>query len=541
MGIVLDNLRYTTAKDFLDSFSSRKYYIFASSLTDQDVSGNNDRSSRLFVEKTIFGKEILPEDATFMVRKIMWTPGVVYSPYDDTTDLSSSLFYVISEPDSESGNYAVFKCISNNNSAASVDKPIYSSSLVSQNFILRTADGYIWKYLYSITNSVARAYSTTNLFPVATNRTVVNNAVRGIDRIVITNPTTNFGYDSRTGTIISVAASSTGGLRTITLNAGTSDPNNDYFRINGYYKGYTFYATSPDGVTSRKYIIADSGVNANQRFFVSVSNYVNGDITNDAWNYTITPTVEIIGDGTGASALSTVTAGRITDVVMLNSGEGYSRSRARIVAPTIGFNTGDPTSGDVACALRVVLPPPAIYDAKAGHGGNPAAELRARHVAILVQLDRADELVIPSTNMYSKVGIMRDPIFNSGFPHVFDNRIKIELASVSQLNVGDVVTQPSTDFRGIVHTIDDINSIIYVTEFYGPYNQNSNSFYLSSIVPLDDTQPLTTPAGRVEIQTDGIVYPTYQMGSGELLYVTEFEPIERSENLAEQFKFIISF
>ena len=121
MGIVLDNLRYTTARDFRNSFSSGKYYLFASSLTDQDISSNSDRSSRLFFEKTIFGKRILPKDVLFMVRKIIWTPGVVYSPYDDTVDLSVSQFYVISEPDSVSGDYTVFKCISNNDGAASTE------------------------------------------------------------------------------------------------------------------------------------------------------------------------------------------------------------------------------------------------------------------------------------------------------------------------------------------------------------------------------------------------------------------------------------
>lgn len=537
MGIVLDNLRYTLAKDFADSFSTKSYYVFVSSLTDSDISGNNDKSTRLFLEKTIFGKRVLTDDVLFMVRKIIWTPGSVYVPYDDTIDLSTVQFYVISEPDSESGDYTIFKCISNNKGAASTDKPTYSEALASQNYVLRTADGYVWKYMYSATNNEARIYSTSNLFPVIENLSVQNNAKKGIDNIFITNPTTNSGYASQAGIVTSVTSTSTdGGLRTIFLSGTNFNP------IRGFYKGFTFYASSPNGVISRKYTISDSGINTrNQRAYVSVTGYINGDIANGTWNYTISPSVEIVGDGSGASALSIVTNGRISDIVMLNSGQDYTRVKVRIVSPTIGFDPNIAVSGDVVCQLRPALAPPSLYNFASGHGGNPAAELRSRHIAIATQLNRQDELVIPSTNTYSKVGVVREPVFDNGNPTVFDNRVQVQLSSVEQLKAGDVVTQQSTSFTGIIHAVNDINNTIYVTEFYGPYTETDATFSISNVVPLDDTQPLTTPAGRIEIETAGVTYPAYQMGSGELLYVSEFEPIERSENLAEQYKFIISF
>jgi hypothetical protein len=546
MGIILDSLRYSVIKDFADSFTTRNYYLFASSLTDIDVSGNNENSTKLFFEKTIFGKKIDPSEVILMVRKLIWTPGTVYVPYDDTVDLSQSNFYAISEPDSESGDFVIFKCLSNNNGAASTDKPIYSESLASQNYILRTADGYVWKYLCSVTNSQALTYSTRTLFPVVSNPNVVASAKLGIDSIVIVNPTTNFGYETQTGFISSVRTTNTAeGYRIIFLSGNNFNP------IRGYYNGYTFYTTSSDGVSSRKYIIRDSGINTStQRPYVAVEGYVADDITVGlnpdtqlavVWNYSITPSVEIVGDGTGASAIATVVGSRITAITVLNGGQGYTRAIARITPPSIGFDPGAAASGDVVCSLRAILGPAGVYNSTAGHGGNPAFELRARHVAIVSQLDREDDQIIPTTNTYSKAGIVRDPSFNVTAPSVFDNRLKVLLSSVDQLKVGDVVTQSSSNFRGVIHSIDDINNIIYVTEFYGPYTQTTAQFYLSNIVPLDDSQPLTTPAGRIEILTNGVIYPSYQMGTGELLYVSEFEPIERSENLAEQFKFIISF
>lgn len=537
MGIVLDTLRYSILNDFVQSFYTKNYYIFASSLTGSDISGNDDASTKLFFEKTVFGKKVIPSDVLYMIRKTTWLRGAVYDQYDDTADLSKLNFYVVCEPDAESGDFAVFKCLSNNNGAPSVDKPVYTDALATQDNTLRTTDGYVWKYLYRVTSNQARAYSTLTMFPVVPDEDVVDNVKQGIDNIVIVNPQTNYGYDSHAGTVSSVRSAATQeGYRMLFLNGQNFNP------IRGFYKGYTFYTTSADGVTSKKYTVRDSGVNAsNQRPYVAVSGFVDGDLANVStvvWTYTITPAVEIIGDGTGASAISTVTNGRITGITVLNSGKNYTRVAARITPPTIGFNL---SSGDVTCILRPVLAPTSIYGAAGGHGGNPAAELRSRHIAVFSQLDSNDNNVIPATNKYSKIGIVRDPSFTSGTPELFDNRIRVSLASVSQLSPGDVVTQSTTNFRGIVHSVDSINSVIYVTEFYGPYAQSETSFFLSNLVPLDDGQPLTTPVGRVEILTGGVTYPTYQMGTGELLYVSEFDPIERGDNLAEQFKFIISF
>lgn len=537
MGIILDNLRYSLANDFARGFSSNNYYLFASSLTDADVSGNNDASAKLFLEKTIFGKKLQPNNVLFMVRKILWLSGTVYDQYDDAVDLSTLNFYVISEPDAESGDFAVFKCISNGNGSPSTDKPVYTEALASQNYTLRTSDGYVWRYMYKVTSSQAQTFSTTTLFPVIPDSAVVNNTKQGIDNIVITNPLTNFGYNSQTGSVLSIRSAATQeGFRVISLSGQGFNP------IRGFYKGYSFYVSSADGVTSKLYSVQDSGIGvSDQRPYVAVTGYVDGDLPNVSsvtWNYTISPAVEIIGDGTGATAISTVVNNRIVGISVLNSGENYTRVAARIIPPSIGFN---PSSGDVVCVLRAILAPTAIYDAVGGHGGNPASELRARHIVIFTLLDVEDDQVLPATNTYSKIGVVRDPVFSTEAPLLFDNRLRVSVGSTDRITPGDIVSQPSTNFRGIVHSVDSINSVIYVTEFYGPYVQTETSFFLSNLVPLDDNEPLITPVGRVEIATGGITYPSYEKGTGELLYVSEFEPIERSDNLAEQFKFIISF
>lgn len=541
MGFSTNILHYNMIKDFVDSFSSNEYFVFGSSLGNGSTSVNSEYSARLFLEKAIFGKKIQTNDVRFLIRRSIWQSNVVYTQYDDAIDLHTANFFVVIDPGTESGDYDVFKCLSNNYGAVSVEKPQFSEDLSLQNYILNTADGYVWKYMYSVPNAEVRQYGTSTLFPVIPNQSVIADAKQGIDHIVVENPLNNFGYETHSGTIESLnSIDTTEGYRTIFLNAA------GFNQIRGYYDNYTFYTTSSDGVTSRKYTIRDSGIRTtDQRPFVSVEDYNVGDIVNASstvWSYTILPTVEIIGDGTGASAIPILSNSRITSVRILNAGQGYTRSLARIVKPTFGFNPESVESGDVTCRLRVIHGPSDIYTVPGGHGSNAASELDSRHVVVTAQFNSADGSVIPTSNSYSKVGLVKNPLFNSSVS-LFDNRIKVELASVAQLTVGDVVTQSTTNFRGVIHTIDSINNFVYVTEFNGPYyDQSENTtFFISNITHLDPTQPLTTPIGRVEIVTDGVTYPVYQRNTGEVLYMSDFDPIQRDDNLAEQFKFIIAF
>jgi hypothetical protein len=54
------------------------------------------------------------------------------------------------------------------------------------------------------------------------------------------------------------------------------------------------------------------------------------DISNPGFNYTTAPTITIIGDGTGATAIARITAGRISSIVMTNKGINYSRATVSI-------------------------------------------------------------------------------------------------------------------------------------------------------------------------------------------------------------------
>lgn len=167
------------------------YYMFASrSQPWANSSGGNDDSAVLAsnnsvsqVEQTVyndvlFGKLLKDADVINVVPRYNWTSGTVYAPYDQNdANLYDKQFYVVTD------QYEVYKCIDNNNAVASTVKP----SLTSATGTFKTGDGYVWKYMYSISSSSNTKFATVEYIPVDENLAVQGNATPGsIDLIKVT-------------------------------------------------------------------------------------------------------------------------------------------------------------------------------------------------------------------------------------------------------------------------------------------------------------------------------------------------------------------
>lgn len=117
-------------------------------------------------------KKITIADVSFVVPRINWASGTVYDQFDGdyslsfpaasgATSLKTSKFYVLTS------SFNVYKCLFNNNGAASTVEPS-GTDLAT----ITTADGYIWKYLYTIPLSSRNKFFSENLMPVQ--RSVLN-------------------------------------------------------------------------------------------------------------------------------------------------------------------------------------------------------------------------------------------------------------------------------------------------------------------------------------------------------------------------------
>lgn len=204
MAVLTINQYIDTIDSFVNNVKSSKnsYYLFygkADSWKNQNGQADETaiaaaNSSVYSYEQSIyndlvFGKLISNEDVTYMIPRYNWTSGEVYTAYDQTDpNLYDKEFYVVTDA------YEVYKCIENNSGGPSTVKP----SLTTTSGVFSTPDGYVWKYMFSITSNANTKFTSSAYVPVTPNTSVTNNAIRGsIDFIKITNAGNNYqAYNS---------------------------------------------------------------------------------------------------------------------------------------------------------------------------------------------------------------------------------------------------------------------------------------------------------------------------------------------------------
>lgn len=111
----------------------------------------------------IGAKRIVGNNIRHSIRRIDWAAGTVYSTYDDHIDSLAEFeadndFYVMTS------EYHVFKCLDNNNGAPSTVMP----NILVTTTHFQTADGYIWKYMYTLNSDEKLRFMTPKFIPVKT-------------------------------------------------------------------------------------------------------------------------------------------------------------------------------------------------------------------------------------------------------------------------------------------------------------------------------------------------------------------------------------
>ena len=121
---------------------------------------NSGREERNFRLATQSAKNIT--DITMTVPRYNWAFGAIYSAYDDSqVGYPSQPYYVMND------NNQVYLCIQqgkegNGNAKTSQNQPTGNTTGAP----FQTADGYIWKFLYSISALDATKFISANFIPV---------------------------------------------------------------------------------------------------------------------------------------------------------------------------------------------------------------------------------------------------------------------------------------------------------------------------------------------------------------------------------------
>jgi hypothetical protein len=367
----------------------------------------------------------------------------------------------------------------------------------------------------SIPFSLFRKFSASGFAPIVRNIQVETIANDGIDFIEVSNPETNNGYQKLEGTINSQSAANI-----YVLNINTS-----FFEIiNGYRDSILYVESQETGV-------ALYNITASRKVAQNLEVTIDGNIFNDfspAETITIRvlPQVKISGDGTGAVAIPVfnIERTRISGIRILSEGSGYTQATAEIIDPFY-FTQGDETLS-VKAEIRPIISP------KGGHGFNIISELKSKTIGLSGSVSSVGTNVADTGN-YTTVALVKNPEFDEQFAGTtVDNRLKIELegtAPTNSLVVGDVVTQiqGNQTLNGVIHEIEGSN-IIYLVDYDGPYSVDFNSNF-----------QLVVRGSVFNINT--IESSEYVAGSGDVLFVADFLPVERSQDKTEQIKLLIDF
>jgi hypothetical protein len=228
------NLRVNSAEKFIEQLSGvspnttlyltiGKTDAWANDAAPPEANSSYSEGYNLW-DNMIGGKRIVYSDLSHVIPRHDWTANTIYTECDHTNpdlfDHDNVAFYVVNSEDS------VYKCIGNNNGGQSTIEP----TTFNTEFPIETADGYIWKYMYTISDSALLRYTTDDYIPVKTllsddgsqQWTVQNDAINGgIHNIRVLDG--GEGYSNSANVLVSITGDGTSVVATASLANGAID------------------------------------------------------------------------------------------------------------------------------------------------------------------------------------------------------------------------------------------------------------------------------------------------------------------------------
>ena len=531
--ILTENFRTGITKDFFNSFSSENYYIFASSIDKDTTITNSQVEKRDFLRRVIFGNKVDDTNARYLFDKNSWTEGTVYDAFDDSRDISTLDIYVtVLDGDINEGSYNVYKCLDNNGGSASTSQPTFTT-----NEETRTADGYIWKYMFSVPPSEYITYQTTTALPYYENGSAANTAVDNISDILITSVDSNIFESVVLGSNTAVQGITQEGAVgnykvTIITDEDPSAVNDTYqnmyikFDSNENYIFEISQTVKPDDSTNQLDVYFTSSI----IFDENEINEIESDTVSIVPKIIVSPS-----DGSGDNCIAygiIDSSGNLIDIQFANRGSNYTYATAELALPPA-------LVGEKDCSLRVVVSP------KNGHASNPISELYMSKVLVNTSFFSSGLTNIPDSNTYTKIGIVKNPTFrDSTFPSDIDNRMV--LTANTDIRT-DVITTNSYVYQtksggevveGKIHEISyDSNTDIttmYLVDYTGDYN---TTFEAGDANVKTEPDSLITNDFTINTVTPG----NYTPYSGEIYHFVDFTAIERQPDTKEKVKFVFDF
>jgi len=310
----------------------------------------------------MFYNYILPSDVSLMIPRYNWTSGTVYQQYEDDIDiLSGKKFYVILLEDDE---LRVYMCLSNNSGAASTYPPSGTSTQEIQ-----TSDGYVWKFMYSLTEPMEK-FITEQFIPIVEINSVSFSDERALALNVKLDSVAGFieklTIDSTSPVYTDLVNSSLQGTHTVSTTDNltfTMSLKSDMATSNNYYNNnYIVYFDTGKVGTIKTYTISGNTATI-ELCEIYPSTDTEQGLINTGDVVSILPKVNIVGNGYGAVVVPIFENNRLVDFNILDGGTNYNYANAYLMA-------GDDIS------VSVVIPP------DGGYGFDLFDQFKPKHLMI---------------------------------------------------------------------------------------------------------------------------------------------------------------
>lgn len=238
-------------------------------------------------------------------------------------------------------------------------------------------------------------------------------------------------------------------------------------------------------------------------------------VDNQGIGFTSPPTIQIRGDGTGATAIAIMEGQKISRIQIATPGSGYTHAEIRIFG-----------NGSGASATAMISPP-------GGHGSDAVYELGAFYVEVYQEMISNEDGFLPTTGTYRNVGVVLDTKNKSG-SIITDEKFNT-LSTINILNASgnflpdEVIIGETSRAQGTVYYdpggVDKTLTIYMVEGTFtdGEVIHGQTTGEVADYVALDS------------------VYTNVDIWSGEILYKENIIFITRRDIQVEKFIFTIEF
>lgn len=245
--LITNSLRINNADAFSKKISDEKTYIFIgrSQEWENEEAPPCTNLSDKFINQTytdLLGIKSIPKNSTCSLAiRYNWTQGNIYDGYDSTVNMVDDrktnnapyIFYVLNSENN------VYKCLNNANGKPSLQEP--TGTPIDY---IELADGYTWKYMYSIAQEDIDRYMLSGYMPIYTKYTndgslqwQVQEAASGgtVDFIKVVNG--GSGYIASNAPAVTIEGDGTGAQGIVEINPVTRVISN--IKITNHGTGYT--------------------------------------------------------------------------------------------------------------------------------------------------------------------------------------------------------------------------------------------------------------------------------------------------------------